>query len=137
MMTRDATQQLVRAWDSLQSLAPISVIRDEQQYDQAIETLDELLDIVTDDETHPLYELLDTLSALVEQYEETHYPAPDVRGVEVLKYLMQEHALAPIDLADIDDPAIISEILAGRRELNVNQIRALSKHFGISPATFF
>jgi hypothetical protein len=34
----------------------------EEYYAQATETLDELLDIVGDDESHPLYDLLDTLS---------------------------------------------------------------------------
>jgi len=31
---------------------------------------------------------------------------------------------------------VISEILRGKRELNIRQIRALSRHFHVSPAVF-
>jgi antitoxin component HigA of HigAB toxin-antitoxin module len=31
----------------------------------------------------------------------------------------------------------VSELLAGKRELSAKNIRALSKRFGVSPATFF
>jgi HTH-type transcriptional regulator/antitoxin HigA len=75
-MTTVATQQIVQAWDTLLSHIPIAPIRNEQQYGQAVEKLNELLDIVGDNEAHPLYDLLDTLGTLIHAYEETHYPAP-------------------------------------------------------------
>ncbi len=114
----------------------MSVIRDEAHYDQAIQTLDQLLEIVADDETHPLYALLETLSTLVHTYEEEHYPMGNASGAEVLKFLMAEHQLAPNDLSELGDETIVSEILAEQRELNVEQIRALAKRFAVSPATF-
>ena len=64
-MTQATTEQLEYAWGLLQSLVPVSVIRTEHQYDQALATLDPLLDTVGDDETHPLYDLLDTLGVLI------------------------------------------------------------------------
>src|SRR5262245_25413513 len=65
----------------------------EQQYDQALDTLHHLLDVVGDDETHPLYDLLDTLGVLIHTYEESHAPAGDVSGIDVLRLLMDEHQL--------------------------------------------
>jgi HTH-type transcriptional regulator / antitoxin HigA len=109
----------------------------EEYYSQATETLDELLDIVGDDESHPLYDLLDTLSVLIQAYEEDHYPIDEVTGSEVLKFLMDEHQLTPCSLPELGDQQAMSELLAGKRELSVAQIRALSKRFELSPATFF
>ena len=40
------------------------------------------------------------------------------------------------DLREIGSQGVVSEILAGNRELNIRQIRALSERFGVSPATF-
>jgi HTH-type transcriptional regulator/antitoxin HigA len=109
----------------------------EAYYAQALETLDELLDIVGDDESHPLYDLLDTLSVLIQTYEKDHYPIDEVTGSDVLRFLMDEHQLTPSSLPELGDQQAISDLLAGKRELSVAQIRTLSKHFGLSPATFF
>ncbi len=53
------------------------------------------------------------------------------------KFLMQEHHLTSSDLPKIENQETISELLEGKRELNVKDIRALSERFGLSPATFF
>lgn len=135
-MTTVATQQITQAWGTLQALIPVSPIRTEQQYEQAVEKLNELLDIVGDNEAHPLYELLDTLSILIHAYDEAHFPISPVTGIEVLKFIMEEHQLAPSDLPEIGDEKVITELLAGKRELGVENIRALSKRFGVSPAVF-
>jgi hypothetical protein len=52
-MTVIATRELVQAWGRLQAIVPVTAIHNEQQYDQAIEILHALLDIVGEDETHP------------------------------------------------------------------------------------
>ncbi len=131
-----AIQPLIRAWNALQTLVPVFTIRDEQQYDKAVSTLHWLLDVVKDDETHPLYDLVDTLGTLIHAYEENHYPMPDATGIDVLKFLMDEHGLAPSDLPEIGDKAVVSDLLAGKRQLDVENIKSLSKRFGLSPATF-
>jgi HTH-type transcriptional regulator / antitoxin HigA len=136
VMTTIATQQITQAWGTLQALIPVSPIRTEEQYDQAVEKLNELLDIVGDNEAHPLYELLDTLSILIHAYDETHFPISPVTGIEVLKFVMEEHQLAPSELPEIGDEKGVTELLTGKRELSVENIRALSKRFGVSPAVF-
>ncbi len=52
---------------------PLFSIRNEEEYDKAIETLNELIDEVGTNEKHPLYELLDTLGTVIHAYEEKHY----------------------------------------------------------------
>ena len=132
-----ATQQVAQAWKVLQSLVPVSAIHNEQQYNQALETLNELLDTVGDNEAHPLYDLLDTLGILIHTYEEIHYPPASVTGIDVLKFLMEEHQLTPVNLPELGDQSVVSELLTGKRELDMDNIKALSKRFNLSPATFF
>jgi len=119
------------------ALHPLFMIRTENEYDLAVERLNYLLDEVGTDETHPLYELLDTLGTLIYAYEERNFPLPSASGLGVLAYLMAEHDLTQSELPEIGSQGVVSEILAGKRELNTRQIRALSQRFKVSPAVFF
>ena len=118
------------------ALRPLFSIRDEHEYDCAVERLNHLLDEVGTDEQHPLYTLLDTLGTLLHAYEEQHHPMPECRGVDVLRFLMDEHGLSQSDLPEVGSQGVVSDILRGKRELNVRQIRALAKRFQVSPAVF-
>jgi HTH-type transcriptional regulator/antitoxin HigA len=112
-------------------------IRSEADYNKAVEILNQLLDEVGDNESHPLFNFLEVLGTLIESYEEDHVKIPEVPAREVLKYLMEEHGLTQADLSDIGSQGVVSEILRGKRELNTRQIKALSKRFSVSPAVFF
>lgn len=112
-------------------------IRTEADYNKAVDILNQLLDEVGNNESHPLFNFLEVLGTLIESYEEDHVKIPDVPAKEVLKYLMQEHGLDQADLSEIGSQGVVSEILRGKRELNTRQIKALSKRFGVSPAVFF
>ncbi len=128
-----ATEELQIHW---MNIAPLLTIRNEREYNAAVKRLDELLDEIGDDEKHPLYSLLDTLGTLIHAYEEEHYPIPDASGAEILRFLMDEHGLTQSDLAEVGSQGVISEILNGKRELNVRQIRALAEKFKVSSAVF-
>jgi HTH-type transcriptional regulator / antitoxin HigA len=79
--------------------------------------------------------LLDTLGT-VHAYEEEHYPIPNVTGAEVLRFLMDEHGLTQSDLPEVGSQGVVSEILSGKRELNVRQVRSLAEKFKVSSAVF-
>ena len=49
---------------------------------------------------------------------------------------MEEHSLSQSDLPEIGSQGVVSEILNGKRKLNVRQIQGLAKRFQVSPATF-
>ena len=49
----------------------------------------------------------------------------------------RRHDLTQSDLPEVGSQGVVSEILGGKRTLNVRQIRALSGRFGVSPAVFF
>ena len=50
---------------------------------------------------------------------------------------MQGHGLNQGDLPEIGVQSVVSEILNGKRALNVRHIRALSERFGIAAEVFF
>ena len=118
------------------TIRPILTISNEREYDLAVEHLDELLDEVGANEGHPLYGLLDTLGTLIRAYEEEHHPMPQVSGAEMLRFFMEEQQLAQSDLPEIGSQGVVSEILNGKRELNMRQIRALAQRFQVPPAVF-
>lgn len=120
-------------WTAIQ---PILTIRDETDYDRAVTILNKLLDEIGTDERHPLYDLLDTLGTVIAAYEADHLVFPAADGRDVLVYLMEEHALRQSDLPEIGSQGVVSEILSGKREFNVRQIRALAARFGVSPGVF-
>lgn len=126
-------ETLTPHWIALQ---PYLSIQSEADYDRAIQQLNELLDEIGTDQTHPLYEFLDTLGNLLHLYEEEHESFPEASGQEILQYLMEDHDLRQADLPEIGSQGVVSEILHGKRSLNVRQIRALAQRFQVSPAVF-
>lgn len=129
VLTRELHAHWVRVY-------PLLSIRTESEYAAAIARLNDLLDEVGTDEQHPLYGLLDTLGTLIAVYEQEHHPAPDVTGAEMVRFFMEEHDLTQGELPEIGSQGVVSEILNGKRELNVRQIRALANRFHVSPAVF-
>lgn len=86
----------------------------------------------------PLLEsLIDTLGTLIKEYEDRNIQEPEGDPIGCLKYLMQEHNLKQSDLKDLGSQGVVSEILNAKRQLNIRQIRALSRRFKVSPAVFF
>ncbi len=127
------TKELETHWATI---APLLSIRNEREYNAAVKRLNELLDEIGDNEKHPLYGLLDTLGTLIHIYEEEHYPIPDVTGAEALRFLMDEHGLTQSDFPEVGSQGVVSEILNGKRELNVRQVRFLAEKFKVSSAVF-
>ena len=127
------TEDIQTHW---QVVSPLFAIRNEEEYDIAIERLNALIDEVGVDEQHPLYDLLDTLGTVIYAYEEKHYPVPECEGVEALHFFMEEHNLGKDDFPELGTPDTLSKILDGEQELTVRQIHALAEKFQVSPATF-
>lgn len=108
----------------------------EEKYDLLVTGLDELLEIIGDDELHPLNRLAMLIGDMIEAYDHEHRPMPVVSGVEALRYLMREHGLNQADLPEIGTQSIVSEILSGKRQLNLRQVRELSDRFGVPVEVF-
>lgn len=127
------TRDLQVHWETI---SPLLSVCNEREYDLAVQRLNSLLDEIGTNEDHPLYGFLDTLGTLMHAYEEEHHPVPGNSGADILRFFMQEHGLTQSDLREVGSQGVVSEILDGKRELNVRQIRALAKRFRVSPAVF-
>lgn len=65
-------KQAEQAWIPLANL--IYVAHNEKEYDQLVRLLDDLIDEVGEDESHPLASMMEILGVLIENYE-TNYVA--------------------------------------------------------------
>lgn len=108
----------------------------EADYDLLVASLDELLDLIGKDESSPLASLASIVGDLIEAYDHEHRPMPKASGVDVLRYLMREHGLSQSDLPGVGAQSVVSEVLSGKRQLNLRQIRWLAERFGVSVETF-
>lgn len=109
----------------------------EAQYDALVAMLDELLDSIDGAEVHPLRSLAAVIGELISAYDAEHYAIPEVPGHVVLRYLMEEHGLKQDELPEVGAQSVVSEVLAGKRQLNVRHIRALSQRFNVPVNVFF
>lgn len=119
-----------------QSTKFIFVPTNETEYEQLVKLLDEITDIVRDDEFHPLAKMMDLIGVLIEDYEDEHFPEPEGDPISVLKYLMEENELKQADMSELGSQGVVSEILNGKRELNLRQVKALSERFKLPVSVF-
>jgi len=129
-------RRLLPAWEQFSATTDIGAIRDEDHYARMVSLLDSLMLATAGDEHHAFTSLLDIVGDLIADYEAKHDPLAEVSGAEALAFLMQQHGLKQGDLPEVGSQGVVSEILAGKRDLNIRQIRALSKRFGVAAATF-
>ncbi len=52
-------------------------MRNDAEYDQLVNILDQLIDQVGEDENHPLASLMEVIGVLIERYEDEHVPELD------------------------------------------------------------
>lgn len=127
-------EEISEQWQPLSPL--LSVPGTQAEYDRLASFLDCLTDTVGDDESHPLASLMDTIGTLIESYENEHHPFSQGEPTEALKYLMKVNGLTQNDLPELGTQETVSELLSGKRSLDIHQIHAISKRFRVSPATF-
>lgn len=111
----------------------------EKDYNDALELVEELL------MENPSSPLVDIVCTRISEYERQQPEIQALRaemeaipaGVAVLRTLMDQHRLTISDFVDeIGSKSMVSRVLNGERQLNVNHIRKLSARFNISPAVF-
>lgn len=94
------------------------VLRDEKEYNAAVEEIDDLLDREPRDGSEEA-DRLEFLSLLVEAYEEENYPIPDVVPQDIVDFMLEQKSMTRAQLA---------EALGGRSRVSefLNRKRALS-----------
>lgn len=109
------------------------VLRDEAEYNKAVDEIDWLLD-ADPPKGSAEYERLEFLSVLVEEYEDRHFPmGEDVSPQEAVDFMLEQKGLERSDLAEwLGGRSRVSEFFSGKRPLSKSQIEALREHLGIS-----
>lgn len=83
-------------------------------------------------------EYLNVLGALIYEYEENQEPIPDIYGLELLKFILEEKNLQKQDLLSIfESKSTLDDILDGQQELTPVYIQKLANFLNISPDLFF
>jgi len=122
---------------SLLTSALPAVIRTEAENERHIAMLEEL-DRKGSRMSAAERRMAELLTLLIEDFEEKHYNLKAASPLDVLNELMLANHLKQKDLVDVfGTPSIASEVLAGKRRLNTDHIRRLSRRFKVSPEVFF
>ena|SRR5665811_147332 len=110
-------------------------IKNEVQYEKAIERIEELLPKVDNKtpENDKNFVELDLLSDLVAEYEEEYYPIAKPTLPEIIRLRMAELSITQKKLAEILNvsPSRISEYLNGKSEPTLKIARQLKEELGI------
>jgi HTH-type transcriptional regulator / antitoxin HigA len=134
-MTELSPDTFARLMVLFQAFLPMP-IRTEEQLLETQAIIDDLPDRDLD-EAEQLY--LELLGTLVHAYEEEHVVIPELSGVELLRELIVERELTQRDLVRSSvfaTDSVAPKVLASKRSLNVDQVRALAQYFRL-PADVF
>ena len=127
-------ENIEKIWPTIKSV--FSVPHSEKEYNSLVEMLDILIDEVGNDQEHKLAPVMETIGNLIENYEDQNHKIKESSPVDTLKYLMKEHGLNQADLKEVGSQGVVSEILTGKRTLNIEQIKKISNRFNVSPLVF-
>ena len=113
----------------------LKVIRTDEQYRTYLEEVMSLMHVATTLGT-PESERLELLSVLIESYENSKFSIETPDPIDAIKFRMEEKNLKQADLIPyFGTRSRVSEVLARKRPLTVQMIRALSLGLGISADT--
>ncbi|WP_396593921.1 type II toxin-antitoxin system HigA family antitoxin [Brevundimonas sp. R86498] len=116
-------------------LTSLRTLRTEAEYEAALAAVRPYFDNEPDRGSDAAAHF-DALVLLIENYEQRIYPIPRASPVEVLKFVMETNHYSRSDLIEvIGSKARVSDLLNGRREINLDQIRRISRAWNISPAS--
>lgn len=105
-------------------------IESEDEVIERSEVMDFLMDMAKhEDDVALVY--AHAISDRIHEFESEFLELPKVSSVEMLKGLMEARALKQSDLKHIAPQSVISEILKGKRTINLKQAKSLSEYFNV------
>lgn len=116
---------------------PLWTIKDEEDYDRAMEVFDSLFLRRDLDEDQERY--METLTQLIQAYEEAHYgfDLDSVTPIASLKHLLEANDMTQADLARIiGHQPTASQILSGKRKISVENAKKLGERFKVDFSLF-
>ncbi len=109
----------------------LKIIRNEKEYDEALNRIDELMELNPELGTVQSDEL-EILVLLVEKYEEINWNIATPDPIEAIKYRMEEMNLKQKDLVPyIGNKSKVSELLNRKISLSLSMVKNLSEALDI------
>lgn len=135
---RHNTQRMIEQWGRIDTTlrALITPIQNEQQYQEALSLFEALMEVLERGPDPSALELFGLIGENIQRYEHEQHAVPHSAPEDVLRFFMEQHHLTQGDLPEIGSQGVVSEVLSGKRSLNVRQIQALSERFRVLPTLF-
>jgi HTH-type transcriptional regulator/antitoxin HigA len=112
-------------------IGSVRTLINETEYEEALKEVRPYFENEPDDGTLEAAHF-DALTLLIEEYEAKHYPIPHASPVEVLKSVMAANNYTRADLIEIiGSKSRAADLLNGRREINLDQIRKISRAWNV------
>ncbi len=115
-----------------------TIIRSDEQYMKYCNDLEKLTTKYGANPPENILDLIDTITLLIEKYDEEHSTMSKLDPVQLIKSLMKEHNLKSKDLAELlhISKGHVSDILNYKKGLSKNVIRILSDRFKLRQSAF-
>lgn len=110
-------------------MATWNKITSKEEYQTALQRVDELIDV---DHTEATHNELMLLSYLIEEFEDDQYPIQNASPLRVLKFMMKMKDIKQQDLIPIlGSKGNVSKILSGKAKFQLEDIYPLCTFLGI------
>lgn len=113
----------------------IHPITNDEEFEQACEIIDSLIDadLIQDSaERKKALDVLEAITILASEYEKKHFPIPQPNPIEAIKERMKQLNLTQKDVAPyFGSESRVSEVLNHKRSLSLIMIRKISKNLQI------
>ncbi len=110
-------------------MQPIKPIRNEADYELALQEIDRCLDAASGS---PERDRLEVLTVLVDDYEAKHHPISPPEPIAAIEFVLEQRGLSRKDLEGvIGSSGRISEVMNNQRSLTLAMIRKLVEKFDL------
>jgi HTH-type transcriptional regulator/antitoxin HigA len=107
------------------------LLRNHQEYEAALHEVEGLMESAIEPGSAE-YERLEFLSLLIEQYEEAEFHIEQATPQAVVEFVAEQRGISRAELAKLmGGKSRLSEFLTEKRDLSINQVRALRDGLGI------
>ena len=115
-----------------------TIIRTDEQYMAYCNDLEKMTSKYKVSNSNDLLDMIDTITLLIEKYDEEHSQLNEIDPIQLLKSLMDDNNLKQKDLAELlhVSKGHLSDILNYKKGLSKNIIRILSDRFKVRQSAF-
>ncbi len=133
-----SVSELLTPWATINTALGLSApVRDKAHYAALLAFVDEAFEKFGDDDRHPIFTLVSLVAERIREYEDRQHPWPaGATPASCLAFLMESHGLNQKDVPEVGTQSVVSEILSGKRQINLRQAAALAKRFGLPMEVF-